>query len=479
LNPFSSELKIVLHRLIHVQWDDYYYYQKDENNTLRWTYSISGINEATLAVNGLSATNEVSSWHFYNDSTHYHKYLTDKRADFTKDFKASTIGVKTQCTPMTQRCFPNVQGFYLGDNYTFHCGEQFTGELTSNGASLATGLRTTSLVSTGIGFSPDPRLSRMVGNSENSSEFAAYTNPLYFGAWNIGSKSLPAEDIDTGSITYDDWDQDDNFFYDENNYYAWMLNCSSTSYYVDYTWINGTVHDFWLTTAEPLMGGIQSYPFVSGLPIARLCTEFAASRVTKANDSITVANWYAEYFSICAVQLMAGVLDPTVTHFEQTRNNNFVATRVPIVPLFVLLGFKLLYCLAVLGLAIAAYHYTNPAESQSVKERLTVKGLAATYFTDSPSDQQVAVKNIEQLFQPPQPSSPEAAKDAEAAPPPEPKLAMVQTEMGGWQFVKVAAGKVYNTVAPIVERQLLGDATAGNFGSDGREAAQWISLVRK
>jgi hypothetical protein len=440
---------------------------------------MSGVNEATLAINGLSETNDVGSWHYYNDSTHYYKYLTDKRADFARDFKASTIAIKTQCTPMTQRCFLNAQRFYLGDNYTFHCGKDYTGQLTSNGASVATGLRTTSSVSTGLGFSPDSGLSRMVGNNKASPEFAAYTNPLYFGAWNIGSKNLPAEDIDTGNITHDAWDWDNNFFYDENNYYAWMLNCSSTSYYVDYTWINGSVHDFWPTKAEPLMGGIQSYPFVSGLPIAQLCTEFAASRVTKANDSITVADWYAEYFSVCAVQLMAGVLDPTVTHFEQTRNNNFTATRVPIVPLFVLLGFKLLYCLAVLGLAIAAYYYTDPAESQSVKERLTVKGLAATYFTDSLSQQQVAVKNIQQLFQPPQPNGPEATKDAEAAAPPETKLAMVQTEMGSWQFVKVAAGKVYNAVAPIVEKQLMGDATAGNFGSDGKEAAQWFSLVRK
>lgn len=150
---------------------------------------------------------------------------------------------------------------------------------------------------------------------------------------------------------------------------------------------------------------------------------------------------------------------------------------MPIVPLFVLLGLKFLYCFVVLCLAVAASHYANPTETQSVKERLTVKGLAATYFCDSPSHQQVAVKDVEQLFQPSNKAPP--TDDAEAAVPAESKIGMVQTDMGGWQFVEMAASKVYDTVSPIVEKQLMSDASVGTFGADGMEAANWISLVKK
>jgi hypothetical protein len=315
----------------------------------------------------------------------------------------------------------------------------------------------------------------MIGNNASLPEFAAFTNPLYFGAWSVGWKIMPESDIDGPKWGADPWDWDPEIYYDDANYYAWMLNCSMEVYYAQYDWINGTVERFWTELAEPDSGGAVSYPFTSGLPIAQLCTAPAASRVQKTNDSVTLANWWADYFSTCAIDLMAGTLDPVPTDWEQTRNNNFGATRVPIVPLFVLLGFKLLYCLAVLCLAVAAYHYTNPVETQSVKERLTAKGLAATYFCDSPSHQQIAVKDVEQLFQP---ATAKAVRDPEAVAPAEPKIAMVQTEMGGWQFVKLAATKVYDTVSPIVEKQLMGDASAGDFGSNGTDAANWISLVK-
>ncbi|KAI1615156.1 hypothetical protein EDD37DRAFT_649843 [Exophiala viscosa] len=161
---------------------------------------------------------------------------------------------------------------------------------------------------------------------------------------------------------------------------------------------------------------------------------------------------------------------PSLSILEQTRNNTYGATRVPIVPLFVLLGIKFLYCMAVFGLAIAAYQFTNPSESQSVKERLSVKGLAATCFAEANTHQQVAVQNVEQLFQQPK------AQDAEAAPTPEVKVGMVMTELGGWAFVKLAAGKVLQTVAPIVQADVMAVAKGGQFGSDGQSAAGWISL---
>ena len=44
---------------------------------------------------------------------------------------------------------------------------------------------------------------------------------------------------------------------------------------------------------------------------------------------------------------------------------------------------------------------------------------------------------------------------------------------------QIAAEKIYDTVSSVIEKQLLSDATAGDVGSDGIEAANWVSLVRK
>lgn len=471
---------------------DYYYLPDDINRTTRWSYALTNANEAALTIANLSVINTVNDgYNAGNDQVQHYKYLANTGFDLTKDFRAKTIAVKTQCAPMTARCFPS----YLSDNssdlgywrslgsfYTFNCTPGFSGELTSNGASMATALRKNSSTgSMGIGFAPDAELSQMIGNNRSIVEFASFRNPLYFGTWSLGWQNMRYTDIGDNNypLNHDPWDLDGNIFYDENYGYAWMLNCSMEVYYAEYDWINGTTHNFTPWLAEPGIGGMVSYPFVSGLPLAELCLQSTSSHMRKAINSSVLADQFADQFSACVIALMAANTDLVPTILEQSRNNNFGATRVPIVPLFVLLGFKFLYCLAVFGLAIAAYHYTEPAESQSVKERLTLKGLAANYFSDTPSDQQVAVKNIEQLFQ--SSGTTAAGADAEAAllAGQEPKIGVVQTEMGGWQYVRMAAGKVYDAVTPIVEKQLMSDANAGDFGSNGQDAAKWVSLVRK
>lgn len=45
---------------------------------------------------------------------------------------------------------------------------------------------------------------------------------------------------------------------------------------------------------------------------------------------------------------------------------------------------------------------------------------------------------------------------------------MVMTETGGWAFVKLAAGKVYHAVSPIVQGELIGDIIS---------ASQTLSLL--
>jgi hypothetical protein len=258
-----------------------------------------------------------------------------------------------------------------------------------------------------------------------------------------------------------------------------MLNCNSTLYDFSYSFVNGTISSWNASQSSNDTGGLLSLPFVSGLPAASLCLGQASTSISTAADSDELAFQWAQIFSRCAIGLLAGSTESKNNTIEQTRNNSNSATRVPMVPLFFLLGLKLLYCLAVLLLAIAAWHYTSPQEAQSVKERLTVQGLAAAYFAEGASHQQVAVKNVEQLFQSAAPA--ELDRDAEAARGgiAEEKVAIQPTELGGWQFVKLAAGKVWSQVEPIIESEVLSQANAGDLGTTGKDAAQWVGLVKK
>lgn len=81
-----------------------------------------------------------------------------------------------------------------------------------------------------------------------------------------------------------------------------------------------------------------------------------------------------------ALAFSAGVFGPKINDVEQMRNNNVVVTRVPMIPLYALLILKLLYVLVVLSLAVGAYFFTHPAETEAIRDQLSVKGLAMSYF---------------------------------------------------------------------------------------------------
>jgi hypothetical protein len=256
--------------------------------------------------------------------------------------------------------------------------------------------------------------------------------------------------------------------------YIWMLNCTSTIYDVTYSFVNGSIVKWNSSLAPQDAGGLFSVPYVSGLPLGSLTLDLATTAVNKAESPAELTSFWSNAFSHYSMAILAGSLLPANNHMEQVRDNAKAATRVPMIPLFLLLGLKMLYCLAVLALAIAAWHYTDPRETQSVKERLTVKGLAAAYFAEGASYQKVAVKNVEQLFQDSSRGDAEAERGGT-----EDKVVVKPTELGGWEIVKVAAVTVWTQVEPIVAGDVISQASAGDFGVEGKEAAGWVGLVRK
>jgi hypothetical protein len=108
-----------------------------------------------------------------------------------------------------------------------------------------------------------------------------------------------------------------------------------------------------------------------------------------------LADTWATEFSKNALALTSGAFVLLKNQLEQVRDASFIVARVPLVPLYLLLGFKLLYVVAVIALAIGAYAFTHPAETEVVKAQLSTKGLAAAHFDQPALVQENAVKAVQ------------------------------------------------------------------------------------
>lgn len=430
-------------------------------------YDLAGATESCMTVNQVSDLNVVRS--YTSDGQTYYYFLTAAAADLTRDFRTNTLALSTQCQPMTQKCFPGAQqnphNFTVPNPPIFTCTPGFSADVRWNGALPVSNREEFLTPAVGIGFSPDAQLSRMIGVNGSEIVYASYQNPLYFGAWAIGYPSAsPDEPLSLLS--------DPEVLADQFKDYVWLLNCSTTIYDVTYSWVNGTVYNFTTTIAAPWKGALVSAPLTMGIHMAQLALGLTSTMAGFQTDADQLSMMWAQLFSSYNVAVMAGAMQETENHLEQLRNNTVAVTRVPLVPLYVLIGFKCLYAVAALVLAGAAVCFTNVAETQSIKERLSVKGLATAYFADGPSQQAVAVKNVEDLFQEPNKSDP--AQEPK-------KVAMVPTEAGGWQFVTMIANRVYAQVAPQIEsvyvKPLLSEAQAGKFGQEAKDGVDVYKLL--
>lgn len=125
------------------------------------------------------------------------------------------------------------------------------------------------------------------------------------------------------------------------------------------------------------MGGVIFAPFTMGIRTAELALALTSTMAGFSVNSKQLAIKWSEFLSQYAVAIIAGATEMAPNFFEQVRNDALIVTRVPRMPLYFLLGLKFLYSLATIPLALAAMRYTNPAEMQSVKERLTVNDLVS------------------------------------------------------------------------------------------------------
>lgn len=481
--------------------------------------------EVNLLVQGLSTTNTIAN--YTANGTQYY-YLADPGMSRELDFKASTYAVSSTCAPISRKCLPGqTSGWPLISGsqgpgplyqtyYNFSCSPGFEANMTFTGASQLLdalqadgGYESDGIIappSVGMAFSPDAQLSRRVGQYvANFTEFAydsiaavhgtypagdpligsnwsyAYLhpqNPLHFGAWASGFPYVSSNLILEPGYDGEPLLKDPEIFV-QNSMLGWILNCSVEVYDVSYAWSNGSMHTFEPSLSSPEMGGFISAPFSFGLGQATITLATIANLAGIQNTSQDLANVFADGWSKAALALSVGALEPKLNDIEQIRNSTITVARVPMVPLYLLLGLKAAYVVAVILLAIGAYCFTHPAETEVVKAQLSAKGLAAAHFDTPGLLQQNVVKEIGDRLQTakekgsnePAPGDVKRAA-TEPAGPAEKKVGLVATADGAWKFALIADG-VWNSIKPMAVSLIDMDAKAGGLGVAGDVINAW------
>lgn len=396
----------------------------------------------------------------FDGSNHF--FLGDSMGSLDLDFIATTLAITAQCQVVTPNC-------YIGPDAGFSCNGYNVPSFSSSGEVGVDGDNFTSEeANVGIQFFNDSALSQPVGVGSTATELFSIQNPLRFLTW---SKGFPPMDLNNDAFAQL---RDDRYFQYENatGDTVFILNCSATIHQAQYYWNNGTVflnESNALKLAPDYYGAALSAPFATNSVLSRLALQDAAALAAYKNVSTDVANVFSDHFSRAAVALMSGISIPTPNEQEWSRDNNYLATRVPYIPLYLLLALKAVYAVFALGLALLAAFLTKPSEAQEVKQRLTVDGLAAGFF-EPEANHERAVRQVQDLFKEHESS---VKNDGTT------RIGLKQTPQGGWLWVD-AAKRVINglgipdviaTVADQAAEAASGRAgTVGRLGQDYRAA---------
>jgi hypothetical protein len=314
--------------------------------------------------------------------------------DSEVNYKASTIGVSSQCYPITTRC--NMRSDTANEYHTlFNCTDQFWGVLGAapNASQTFTkaidanvpGLAYKPAANLQYGFFNDSQLTlpyNTIGyNSSGDSVYPPLTdaeliNPIYSAfAGRIGWSSESA-----GSQLNSDKEIflpiDDQVFAD------FVLNCTITSYEVNLTFANGSVRamEFEPTKNGSLLEifhGIQFYvDFQTGDP----GLQDYLNQVALQNTSEALAKAWGNLYSQNILSTIGGYTSPRMNLEEQQRKSLLVAS-VSKPALGALIACSLTYTVLGIVLCIVALR-SSATEVRDLAAQLSLAGLVTSVFGD-------------------------------------------------------------------------------------------------
>lgn len=317
--------------------------------------TLKSSSEGFKIANNVSTTNVVNQ--FLASPSQMILYLADAAAISSGlDYKANTFAASAQCESITYACVQNTD--IEAGNSDYNCTSALVGDFNEpdNNPDDAQ-----------IFYNPSG--ARLFTNASltKTTRFS-FQNPVYFAAW------ATRVQIDSNALF-----RDKGIVASSNipDVYNWILNCSTTFYEATYTWVNGSVTSLNTTLVNNTMGGILSAPLSD--QHANDLMQVATNLASVSNSSAEISTITANYVAHIALSLSIGAIDSRANLLEQSRST-LLLTRVPTVPFYLLIAFKLIYVLGVVLFAIAAIILTHPSESAGIKARLTIDGLMTTIY---------------------------------------------------------------------------------------------------
>ncbi|KAF3932207.1 hypothetical protein ABW20_dc0109670 [Dactylellina cionopaga] len=275
------------------------------------------------------------------------------------DFSATTFASNVSCIPISRRCGLEPA---FGASTPFNCSDAFSGDVTSLSSTSSLSLAQRGIIAD---FFYDSQLTQEISLSYNAS------NPSYFALATIINQN------DNSGGAGGDLSADPEIVVPVHGGNSFVLSCQVELYEMQYTYSNGSVTRASLSPANNSVASLFLAPF--------LATNFGDPFIENAilvagisNTSQQVADKFALSFSRSILAATAGVLEPQINIQEQLRVQQLVA-RVPIAPLFTLVGANAAYALLGLIITIAALR-SSPRVNSNVRERLSVLGLVANLF---------------------------------------------------------------------------------------------------
>jgi hypothetical protein len=314
------------------------------------------------------------------------------------EFRASTVGVSTQCYPVTSECSMRITNPGVWTHTGFNCSSGFFGVLgkSPNISELSS-------------FSPDPDVPPLAFKPAPNLQYAFFTdsdlktiydsegynseddrpelpplpdakliNPIYLGM----AGRISSSDLSVGNSMSND---SGVFQTNMTSYLDFALRCPFTAYDVNYTWANGEIQDLSFLPSPngsmlEIYHGIQFYITVSGGDY-RL-QDFLVQAAMQ-NTSEELAYEWASLYSTEVLSTIGAYTTPRTDLQEQQRTQLLVA-KVPKAALGALITCSLAYTMLGIGLGIAAYR-ASATDVRNLAAQLSLAGLTAAAFDEKSS----------------------------------------------------------------------------------------------
>jgi hypothetical protein len=318
-------------------------------------------------------------------------------SDNEVDYRASTIGVSSQCVPITTKC--NMRSDPTTELHTlFNCTDEFWGVLGAPPNTTSTLVKALDPNVPGLAYKPASNLEYAFFNN---TQLTLPYNPIGYDS--AGNATLPPlTDVELINPIYSafaariGWNyespggllnKDSEIFLPvtDHQFSDFVLNCTITSYDVNVTFSNGTVHAMEFTPMAngsllEIFHGIQFYTqFQSFAPDLQDYID----QIALQNTTDALARAWGNLYSQKIVSTIGGYMTPRLNLEEQQRRTILVAS-VSKAALGALIACSLAY--TVLGIVLCVIALRSSAEEvRDLAAQISLAGLVATSFGDQNS----------------------------------------------------------------------------------------------